>query len=116
MTPIQKRFALFLIGCMGTRFLLTWIAKTLNKEYLPYLGYILALPSLGFFYIWFTGSRQTGAEVFGEKIWWTNLRPIHGAFYGFASYLAIQQSSETWKVLFADTLIGLASFLHHHFM
>ena len=26
--------------------------------------------------------RKTGLEVFGDKIWWNNLRPIHGILYG----------------------------------
>jgi hypothetical protein len=115
MSPLQKRFALFLIGCMGARFLLVWLAKTLDKEYLQYLGYVLALPAIGFLYIWFTNARPTGAEVFGEKIWWNDLRPIHGILYGTAAYLAIQKSPETWKVLLGDTLLGLVSFLVHHY-
>jgi hypothetical protein len=40
MKPIQYRFLLFLFGCIGTRILLMYIAKTINLNYLPYLGLI----------------------------------------------------------------------------
>ena len=59
MTPIQKRFLLFLVGCMGTRVLFTLLAKNSDIQYLPILGYIALLPAFGFFYIYVTGSRKT---------------------------------------------------------
>jgi hypothetical protein len=69
MKIIQKRFLLFLIGCIGARTLLAYTAKNLKTEYLPYLGYLTLLPAIGFMYIYMTNSRQTGSEVFGDKIW-----------------------------------------------
>ena len=38
MNDMQKRFALFLFGCIGVRSLFVYIAKTSNVQYLPYLG------------------------------------------------------------------------------
>jgi hypothetical protein len=114
MKDIQKRFLLFLFGCIGTRFLFVWIAKTVDVNYLPYLGYLALLPAIGFFYIFFTKSRETGAEVFGGKIWWNNLRPLHGVFYGLFAYNAIQKNPNSWMYLLADVLVGLLSFLWHH--
>ena len=64
MNDMQKRFALFLFGCIGVRSLFVYIAKTTNVQYLPYLGYLALLPAIGFSYIYLTGTRQTGAEVF----------------------------------------------------
>ena len=40
MDDILKRFLLFLIGCMGTRFMFVIVAKKINRKYLPYLGYL----------------------------------------------------------------------------
>jgi hypothetical protein len=114
MKDIQKRFLLFLFGCIGTRFLFVWIAKTVDVNYLPYLGYLALLPAIGFFYIFFTKSRETGAEVFGGKIWWNNLRPLHGVFYGLFAYNAINKNVNSWMYLLADVLVGLVSFLWHH--
>ena len=77
MNNIQKRFLLFLIGCIGLRSLFVVIAKNIDIKLLPYLGYLALLPALGFIFIFTTGSRRTGKEVFGGKIWWNNLRPVH---------------------------------------
>ncbi len=115
MNTIQKRFLLFLIGCIGTRSLLVYIAKTTNKTFLMYMGYLALLPAIGFFYIYFTGSRQTGAEVFGEKIWWNNLRPIHGTIYTLFAYNAITGNPNAWIYLLVDVLVGLTSFLIFHY-
>ena len=50
MENIKKRLLLFLIGCIGTRLLLVYFAKTLNPNYVKYLGYISIFIGLGF--IW----------------------------------------------------------------
>ena len=116
MNTIQKRFLLFLVGCIGTRLLLVYIAKNIDIKLLKYMGYLLLLPEFGFMYIYLTGARQTGAEVFGEKIWWNNLRPIHALFYLLFSYNAINGNKNAWIYLFIDVLFGLTSFLTHHFI
>ena len=115
MNTIQKRFLLFLIGCIGTRSLLVYLAKNANKTYLMYLGYLAILPAIGFLYIFFSGARKTGAEVFGEKIWWNNLRPIHSLLYFLFAYNAINGNNNAWMYLLIDVIIGLISFLGHHF-
>jgi hypothetical protein len=116
MNNIQKRFLLFLIGCIGTRLLFVFISKYANNDYLPYLGYLALIPMIGFFYIWLTGSRKTGGEVFGAKIWWDNLRPIHGIMYGLFAYAAINKNENAWIFLLIDVTIGLVSFLRHHYL
>lgn len=115
MNTIQKRFILFLFGCIGTRSFLVYLAKTTNKTFLMYLGYLSLLPAIGFFYLYFTGSRKTGAEVFGDKIWWNNLRPIHGILYLLFAYNAIIGNLTAWIYLLVDVLLGLASFLLFHY-
>lgn len=115
MNNIQKRFILFLFGCIGTRSLLVYLAKTTNKTFLMYLGYLSLLPAIGFFYLYFTGSRKTGPEVFGDKIWWNNLRPIHGLLYSLFAYNAIIGNINAWIYLLVDVLLGLASFLFFHY-
>jgi hypothetical protein len=115
MNNIQKRFLLFLIGCIGTRTLFVYLAKTTNKTYLNIMGYLALIPAFGFFYIYFTGSRQTGKEVFGEKIWWNSLRPIHGTLYALFAYNAIMGNSNAYIYLLVDVLLGLVSFLIFHY-
>ena len=116
MNTIYKRFLLFLIGCIGTRLLLVYIAKNASIEILKYLGYLLLIPAFGFFYFYLTGSRKTGAEVFGDKIWWNNLRPFHGLLYILFSYNAINGNEYSWIYLLVDVLFGLINFLIHHFL
>lgn len=115
MNNIQKRFLLFLLGCIGTRSLLVYLAKNMNKQFLRVMGYLALLPATGFFYIYFTNSRKTGAEVFGDKIWWNNLRPIHGTLYALFAYNAIKGNSNAYIYLLVDVLIGLISFLGFHY-
>jgi hypothetical protein len=115
MNTVQKRFLLFLIGCIGMRFIFVLIAKNIGVNYLPYLGYLALLPAIGFIYIYFTGSRPTGMEVFGAKIWWNDLRPLHSLLYFLFAYNAIIGNRNAWIYLLADVLIGLISFLVFHY-
>ena len=116
MNHLQQRFLMFLIGCVGIRSLFVIIAKYINTKYLKYLGYLALVPAIGFMYIYLTGSRKTGAEVFGEKIWWNNLRPIHSILYFLFAYNAIIGNKQSWIYLLVDVLFGLISFLIHHYM
>lgn len=115
MNNIQKRFLLFIFGCISIRLLFVYIAKTVDKSYLPILGLLALIPAIGFFYIFFTKSRETGPEVFGEKIWWNNLRILHGLLYLIFAILAITRQSYAWIPLLIDVSIGLLSFLYFHY-
>jgi hypothetical protein len=108
-----KRLLLFLIGCIGCRLVLTLLAKQ-YPDYLQYIGIITLAISIGFFYFYFTGSRKTGFETFGEKIWWNKLRPLHGSLYLLFSILAFRKHPLAWVVLLIDTLIGIGAFIHFH--
>jgi hypothetical protein len=116
MNEIKQRILLFLIGCIGIRFLFVVIAKYIDIKYLPYLGYLALLPTIGFLYIFLTGSRKTGPETFGNKIWWNNLRPIHATLYFLFAYNAIIGNKQAWIYLLADVVFGLISFLVHHYV
>jgi hypothetical protein len=115
MNTIQKRFLLFIVGCIGSRSLLVYLAKNASEKILMYIGYLALLPAIGFLYIYFSGARKTGAEVFGEKIWWNNLRPIHSLLYFVFAYNAINGNKMAWVYLLIDVIFGLISFLGHHF-
>lgn len=115
MNTIQERFLLFLFGCIGTRSLLVYLAKNSSILYLKYMGYLALLPAIGFMYLFLSGSRTSGAETFGAKIWWNNLRPIHGIIYFLFAYNAIIGNQSAWKYLLVDVIFGLISFLIFHF-
>jgi len=106
---------MFLIGCIGTRSLFVYLAKNASEKYLMYMGYLALIPAIGFLYIYITGERKTGAEVFGEKIWWNDLRPIHSLLYFMFAYSAINGNPNAWVYLAIDVIIGLISFLSFHF-
>ena len=115
LTTLQKRMALFLIGCIGVRSLIAYGAKVAPVWLLPWLGYVALLPAAGFLWIWATGARQTGPEVFGGRIWWNALRPLHAAMYiAFAVAAIGWRSPHAWKFLAADVVLGLGAFLWHH--
>ena len=114
MNDIQKRFSMFLLGCIPARLLYTYLAKTSN--YKTELGYIAIVIGAGFLYLYLTDSRKTGPEVMGNKIWWDCLRPVHGGLYLLFAYSAIHlKSKNAWKFLMGDTLLGLVSFLAFHY-
>ena len=116
MNSIQIRFILCLFGCIGMRLFFVIIAKNVSIKYLQYLGYLALVMPIAFMYIYLTGSRQTGPEVLGDKIWWNNLRPLHALIYGLFAYNAIKGNPNSWIFLFLDVLIGLISFLTYHYI
>ena len=103
----MNRLLLFIFVCLLIRILFVVITKTINKKYLPYLGYLALLPGLGFLIIYFCGLRKRGIETGGELIWWNELRPIHGILYLSFSYLAINKSKLSYIPLLLDVLIGI---------
>ena len=116
MLSFNTRLILFLFGCIGSRSLLAYVAKTINVKYLPYLGYIALIPAVGMMYIYITGSRDYGAEA-GGKIWWKCLRPLHSMLYFLFAYNAIRENKkDAWKFLALDVVIGLIAFIGHHFL
>lgn len=115
MDNLTKRIVLFLIGCIGSRTLIAYTAKTIDINYLPYMGYLAIVIILDTLYIYITGSRTTGLEVFGGKIWWNDLRPIHALLYGLFAYSAINKQPTAWIYLMVDVVIGLVSFLVYHY-
>lgn len=116
MDKYYKRIFLFLFGCISIRFILVYIAKNINMNYLPYMGALATIPAIGFIYIYVNDLRKSGLEVFGDKIWWNMLRPIHAILYLLFAYNAINLNPNSWIYLFVDVLLGLNSFLIYHML
>lgn len=115
MNAIQKRFLLFLGGCIPVRLALVWLAKHTPLIYLPYLGYLALLVAFGFLYLFFTGKRKTGIETQGAPIWWSKFRIFHGIFYLLFAIYAIKRINTAYQFLLADVCLGLVLFLWHHY-
>lgn len=109
---MDKRVLLFLIGCMGSRLALVWVAKT-RPELLKYMGIVAIGIAFGFMYIWANGLRKTGAETFGEKIWWNDLRPVHSILWATFAWMALHGNENAWKVLLADVTLGFGAWVNH---
>jgi len=106
-----KRLLLFLVGCIGLRSLFAYIASVASIRVLRVMGWLALIPAIGFVVIYLTGARKTGAEVFGEKIWWNSVRPLHAVLYFTFAWLAINgMTGISWKVLAADVVLGLGVF------
>ncbi len=117
LSKLQKRFLLFLIGCMGVRLLLVYIAYKLPLFWLKIMGIFGIILSIGFFTIFWFGLRKYGQETMGDKIWWNSLRPFHGLTYlifGILALMSIQKYA--WMILLFDLLVGLTAFIIHHTM
>ena len=111
MEVATKRLLLFLFGCIGLRSLFAYAASVASVGVLRVMGWLALIPAIGFAVIFVTGARKTGAEVFGEKIWWNSLRPVHSAMYFTFAWMAINGMREmAWKVLVADVVLGLVAF------
>jgi len=114
MNNLQKRMLLFLLGCIPLRLFLVYLAKT-HLNLLKFMGYLGLILGLGFFTIFIFGLRKTGREVFGDKIWWNNLRPIHGLLWLTFGFFALRGNKNSWIILLVDIIIGFMAFIGHHF-
>lgn len=116
MNDLYWRYAGFLIGCMGARFGLAYVAACMATPLLlKWMSAAAILVAISWIVLYVKGWRTTGAEVGGTKIWWMSLRPLHAALYlGFAASVWMEQYRCAWVWLMADALIGLIAFFLHH--
>ena len=118
---IQKRFILFLVGCLGARLGITYIASIGSEQILKLMAIATAVTSVVWLVLFFGGYRKTGPEVFGSEIWWNSLRPVHAFMFMLFSIkvlgqldLPVLNQIEPWHILLCDTLVGLVAFLTYH--
>ena len=114
MNTLQKRFLTFLLLCIPVRIGFVFIAKSVDKKYLPYLGYIGIIIGLGFMYNFIFTKKRGG--TFNQIAWWNDLRPVHSIFYLIFAYLALSKNKEAYVPLLYDVIIGFISFISHHYI
>jgi hypothetical protein len=110
MNDLTKRTLLFLLGCMGARLTIVWLAKT-QEKLLPLIAIFALGVAIGMFRIYLTNSRTTGPEVLGGKIWWNSIRPLHVILWASFAIAVFSGVEGAWKILAADVLLGLTAFL-----
>lgn len=123
LTDLQKRFLLFLLGCIPSRLLISYLAFISNKNQILkiILSLFLLSISISFILIYIFKLRDTGLETMGNKIWWNSLRPLHGLLYGLSGLIILfnlfNKKSNIYSslILLLDTLIGLISFIIFHY-
>ena len=108
--------AAFLLGCIGSRLALVYLAGSSLVLGAPHglrvMAVLAALVSLGFLTIYLFGLRKTGLETGGRPIWWDGLRPFHAATYAAFAVLAWNgHVHPAQAVLLLDVAVGLAAFL-----
>jgi hypothetical protein len=114
MNDFQKRFLMFMIGCITVRSALAYGTKVINPNYLPYIGIIILFGAIRFIYLFFT--NPTGPQFLGKDIWWNNIRPFHFVFYLLFAIFAFMKSPYAWIFLALDILFALLSFMVFHFV
>tara|TARA_B100001094_G_C18136357_1_gene775312 strand:- start:263 stop:622 length:360 start_codon:yes stop_codon:yes gene_type:complete len=114
MNDKTKRMILFLSGCMGSRIGLTYMIKKNNPMYKQILLCILVITAFSFGYIYINDLRKTGVEVFGDKIWWNNLRPFHSIMYFSTAVLLYINNKYAYYPIAFDTIVGLIEFTKYH--
>lgn len=107
-----NRMYLFLV-CIVVRSLLILIAKNINPNKLPYLGFIALIPAIGFAITYLKGNK---IGAFGGKVWWQNLRIVHSLLYLLFAIYALQKKRFSYMVLVFDLLLGIFAFINNYFI
>ena len=80
------------------------------------MGVIALIISLSFIYLYFIGNNRANRQLewLGDKkIWWNQMRLIHGLIWLLFSILAFTKFNHSWIILAVDTLIGLSVWILH---
>ena len=76
---MSLRNTVFLLGCICSRSVLSYLSSNMNL--LPYIGALYLLFSIGIFYIYIFGSKKADSQLewLGDKKIWSNslLSPVH---------------------------------------
>lgn len=109
----MNRIVAFLLGCVPVRAFFIYIAYA-YPSYAYYLAFPAIAIGLAFIILRVANLRQTGFEVNHERIWWNNLRPVHGLLYLTFAYLALQKNPLAYVALVIDLVFGVFAFTVFH--
>ena len=68
-----------------------------------------AAVGVGFLAVWGRRMRAFESTARGGRVWWDDLRPLHGALYLLFAVLAYRGVEHAWAVLALDVAIGIAA-------
>ena len=102
------------VACVAVRVGLVVLARHAPAKYLPWMGGVALLAVAGFLALslgaW---TRDTGA--LGQRIWWTNMRPVHATLLGIFAVMAFRKMPTAYVPLAVDVTAGAVAFGMHHF-
>jgi len=104
-------FFLFLFGCIGSRILFSLMVARGPVFIVKVLGILYAILGVGSIVIKVFGLRKDKG-AFQNKIWWDDLRYIHGILYITTSYLIWNQKRyAACGVILLDASISLGRYI-----
>lgn len=124
---MTKRILLFWLLCIPARlfiaaltFKLHSVADRLHTTFAPIVGYSptwelalgLSLPYMcvGFGFIVTTHARDPVGLLFGGKVWWFDLRPVHAILWSFAWGCVLSGAYEVaGAALLLDVFVGVVA-------
>jgi hypothetical protein len=113
-SALDKRLASFVFGCIPARLGLVYLAYKYYADWSVGLAFAATVLAVGFLAIYVLGLRKTGAEVFGETIWWNDLRPVHAVIWGLFAYFVAQKNPLSYTLPLLDAVIGTLAWSHFH--
>lgn len=111
---MERNVILFLGMCIPIRLLYAYLASKATPEQLKLLAIPAIAISIGFFYLFIYDLRKQAPETFGGKMWWGDLRPIHGALYLAFVVMAMKGNPNSYMPLLLDAIVGLGAFIYYH--
>ena len=91
----------FWLGCIPTRILLAFLAKEvvpeLNENQKWAVSAAAAVPAA----VWLSGVLPPDTNFAGQRVWWHDYRPVHGALWAYYA------ATLDYRSLVLDVLFGM---------
>lgn len=113
MKLLKNTFFLFTCVCIPMRLLFAYFVKQTPQKYINYLGILLAVFGFSFLFSYFNFNPRSDIGAFGGKIWWNNMRAVHGSLFLIYALIALHYKKNKWIILVIDPFIGLFAYWLH---
>lgn len=108
-----QRILAYLFVCLPIRSIPIITLFMTNKFNVP-ISILYLIMGVGFLHR-ATTYTETQKGFTGGKVWWQNLRLLHGIVYLLVSYLIYQNKIDVVRcLLIVDLLVGFLGFLHNY--
>ena len=97
--------------CFAVRLALVLAASQLSPRWRRPAAVVAAAVSASFFYQYQRRLVAFESTADGKRVWWDDVRPVHGLLWALYAALAWHRKRGAWAVLAADLLFGRAVWL-----